>query len=137
METSPGLGVDGLSTTGCGVYPVHPPVSEARRKPLGAKTDRLDAVMLARWGGTARDPRRPWRPADEDGVAWRQLTRIDEDWTPQATRLTHPLLAALKRDDPQVLPAFADIRRPVAWAFLATRPDPQEARHRTVSEVMP
>jgi hypothetical protein len=56
MATSPGRVVDGLSTTGVGVYPVNPQVSEARRKPSGANTDRLDAAILARWGGTERDP---------------------------------------------------------------------------------
>jgi hypothetical protein len=137
METSQGLVVDGLSTTGFWVYPVNPPVSDACRKPSGAKTDRLDAAILARWGGTERDPRRPLRPADEAWVELRQLTRIDEALIQQATRLTNQFTAALKSYYPQVLAAFADIRRPVALAFLATWPDPQEARHRTVSEVMP
>ncbi|MCY0900529.1 MAG: transposase, partial [Firmicutes bacterium] len=98
IETSQGLVVDWLSTTGFWVYPVNPKVSDARRKPSGAKTDRLDAAILA--------------------------------------RLTHQLLAALKSYYPQVLAAFADINRPVALAFLARWPDPQDARRLTVSEVM-
>ncbi len=65
------------------------------------------------------------------------MTRIDESLTPQATRLTPPRLAVLKRDDPPVLAAFADISRPVALALLAPWPDPQDARRRTVSEVLP
>ncbi|MCY0880246.1 MAG: transposase [Firmicutes bacterium] len=137
IETSPGVVGDGLNATGFGVYPVNPRVSEARRQPSGTKTDRLDAALVARLGWTERDPRRPWRPADEAWVAWRPLPRIDEDWTPQATRLTHPRLAALKSYYPQGLAAFADIRRPVALAFVAAWPDPQEARRPTVSAGMP
>lgn len=136
IETSQGLVVDWLSTTGFWVYPVNPKVSDARRKPSGAKTDRLDAAILARLGWTERDQLRPLRPADEAWVELRQLTRIDEDLTQQATRLTNQLLAALKSYYPQVLAAFADISRPVALAFLATWPDPQDARRLTVSEVM-
>ncbi|MCY0899142.1 MAG: transposase [Firmicutes bacterium] len=96
IETSQGLVVDWLSTTGFWVYPVNPKVSDARRKPSGAKTDRLDAAILARLGWTDRDQLRPLRPADEAWVEWRQLTRIDEALTRQATRLTNQLLAALK-----------------------------------------
>jgi transposase len=135
IEMTQGLVVDGLSTTGFGVYPVKPKVSDARRKPSGAKPDRVDAAMLARLGWTDRDQLRRLRPADEAWVELRQLTRIDEALTQQATRLTHQLTAALKRDDPPVLAALADIGRLVTWAFLATGPDPQEARHLTVSGV--
>jgi hypothetical protein len=61
---------------------------------------------------------------------------VDEDWTPQATRWTQLRRATLNRDAPPVLAAWADIRRPEALAFVAPRPDPPEARHLTVSEVM-
>lgn len=136
IETSQGLVVDWLSTTGFWVYPVNPKVSDARRKPSGAKTDRLDAAILARLSWTDRDQLRPLRPADEAWVELRQLTRIDEALTRQATRLTNQLLAALKSYYPQVLGAFADMSRPVALAFLANWPDPQDARRLTVNEVM-
>lgn len=119
IETSQGLVVDWLSTTGFWVYPVNPKVSDARRKPSGAKTDRLDAEILARLGWQERDQLRPLRPAEEDWVELRQLTRIDADLTQQTTRLTNQLTAALKSYYPQVLAAFAEIGRPVALAFLA------------------
>ncbi|MCY0863702.1 MAG: IS110 family transposase [Sulfobacillus sp.] len=136
IETSQGLVVDWLSTTGFGVYPINPKVSDARRKPSGAKTDRLDAAILARLGWTDRDQLRALRPADEAWVELRQLTRIDEALTHQATRLTNQLTAALKSYYPQVLAAFADISRPVALAFLAAWPDPHDARQLTVSDLM-
>lgn len=135
IETSQGLVVDWLSTTGFWVYPVNPKVSDARRKPSGAKTDRLDAEILARLGWQERDQLRPLRPAEEDWVELRQLTRIDEDLTQQTTRLTNQLTAALKSYYPQVLAAFAEIGRPVALAFLAAWPDPREAHTLTVSEL--
>lgn len=136
IETSQGLIVDWLSSTGFWVYPVNPKVSDARRKPSGAKTDRLDAAILARLGWQERDQLRPLRPAGEDWVELRQLTRIDEDLTQQTTRLTNQLTAALKSYYPQVLVAFADIDRPVALAFLAAWPDPVEARKIALSELM-
>jgi hypothetical protein len=54
-ETSQALVVDGWSTTGFTVYPVNPKVADARRQPSGAKTDRLDAAILARLGGQEAD----------------------------------------------------------------------------------
>jgi hypothetical protein len=122
MEKSQGLVGDGRSPTRFWGYLVNPKVSDARRQPSGAKTNRREAALWARWGWTDRDPRRPLRPADE------ALTQ-------PATRLTNPLLAALKSYDPQVLAAFADMSRPVALAFWATWPDPQDARRLTVNEV--
>lgn len=136
IETSQGWIVDGLSSTGFWVYPVNPKVSDARRKPSGAKTDRWDAAILVRLGWQERDQRRPLRPAREDGVKLRQLTRIDEDVTQQTTRLTNQLTAVLKSYYPQVLVAFADIDRPVALAFLAAWPDPVEARKIALSDLM-
>jgi hypothetical protein len=136
IETSQGLVVDWLSTTGFWVYPVNPKVSDARRKPSGAKTDCLDAAILARLGWHERDQLRPLRPAADDWTELRQLTRIDEDLTQQTTRLTNQLTAALKSYYPQVLAAFADIGRPVALAFLATWPDPVEARQIALSDLM-
>ncbi|MCY0898991.1 MAG: transposase [Firmicutes bacterium] len=87
METSQRLVVDWLRTTGIWVYPVNSKESDARRKPSGAKTDRMDAAILARLGWTERDALRPLRPTDEAWGEWRQLTRIDESLTQQATRL--------------------------------------------------
>lgn len=136
IETSQGLVVDWLSTTGFMVYPVNPKVPDARRKPSGAKTDRLDAAILARIGWQDRDQLRPLRPTDEAWVELRQLTRIDEDLTQQATRLSNQLTAALKSYYPQIFTAFADIDRPVALAFLATWPDPHAARQLRVTDVM-
>ncbi len=88
IETSQGLVVDWLSTTGFWVYPVNPKVSDARRKPSGAKTDRLDTAILARLGWHERDQLRPLRPAAEDWTELRQLTRIDEDLTQQTVFAT-------------------------------------------------
>ena len=136
IETSQGLVVDWLSTTGFWVYPVNPKVSDARRKSSGAKTDRLDAAILAQLGWHERDQLRPLRPAGEDWVELRQLTRIDEDVAQQTTRLSNQLMAALKSDYPQILAAFADINRPVALAFLAAWPDPVDARKLALSDLM-
>jgi hypothetical protein len=85
-------------------------------------------AILGRLGWTRHDPLRPLWPTDEAWVEWRQLTRIDEALTQQATRLPNPRLAALKSYDRQVLAGFADISHPVALAFLAAWRDLQDAR---------
>jgi transposase len=133
IETSPALVVDGLSTTGLTVYPVNPQGADARRKPSGAQTDRLDAAIWARLGWQDADTLRPLRPADETGVELRQLTRVDAALTAEHTRLVNELTAVLKSYDPVVLDLFDDLSRPTAWAFLAQWADPRDSRALSVS----
>ena len=124
IETSQGLVVHSLSTTGFWVYPVNPKVFDGRRKPSNAKTGRLDAAILARLGRQERDQ---LRPAGEDWVELRQLTRIDEDVTRQTARLANQPTAALKSDYPQALVAPLQalqaeqraLREPLKALFLA------------------
>jgi hypothetical protein len=119
-ETSPVLGVDGLSTTGLTVHPVNPQVADARRKPCGAKTDQLDAAIWARLGWQEADPVQPLRPADETGVELRPWTRVDAALTVEHARLVNERSAVLKSYDPVVLPLFDAPRRRV-------RPGPRSA----------
>jgi transposase len=135
IETSQALVVDWLSTTGFTVYPVNPKVADARRKPSGAKTDRLDAAILARLGWHEADTLRPLRPADEAWVELRQLTQVDAALTVEHTRLVNQLMAALKSYYPVVLTLFDDLSRPTALAFLAQWADPRDSRALSVSQL--
>ena len=135
IETSQALVVDWLSTTGFTVYPVNPKVADARRKPSGAKTDQLDAAILARLGWQEADTLRPLRPADETWVELRQLTRVDTALTTEHTRLVNELTAVLKSYYPVVLDLFDDLSRPTALAFVAQWADPRDSRALSVAEL--
>jgi transposase len=50
VETPHGLLMAALLEAGCGVYPVNPRTLDRRRKPSGAKTDAIDASLLAKTG---------------------------------------------------------------------------------------
>src|ERR1019366_8849194 len=50
VETSHGLLIGALLEAGLPVYPVNPDTVDRHRKPSGAKTDAIDAYLLARTG---------------------------------------------------------------------------------------
>ena len=50
METNRGLLISALLEAGLPVYPVNPATVDRKRKPAGAKTDAIDAYLLARTG---------------------------------------------------------------------------------------
>jgi hypothetical protein len=50
IETSHGLLIAALLEAGLPVYPVNPKTVDRHRKPAGAKTDVIDAYLLARTG---------------------------------------------------------------------------------------
>ncbi len=50
LETPHGLLITALLEAGAAVYPVNPKTVDRRRKPSGAKTDAIDAYLLAKTG---------------------------------------------------------------------------------------
>lgn len=50
IETSHGLLITSLLEAGLPIYPVNPKTVDRHRKPAGAKTDAIDAYLLARTG---------------------------------------------------------------------------------------
>ena len=50
IETTHGLLITALLDAGLAVYPVNPKTVDRRRKPSGAKTDAIDAYLLAKTG---------------------------------------------------------------------------------------
>ena len=135
LETSQALVVDWLLTTGFTIYPINPKLVEGRRKPSGAKTDRLDAAVLAEIGRQEHGTLRALQPAEDEWVELRQLCRIEETLVQERTQLTNQLIAALKTYYPVALTLFGDITSPTALAFLATWPDLERARAASVSEI--
>jgi transposase len=62
IETSHGLLIHALLDAGLPVYPVNPKTVDRRRKPSGAKTDAIDAYLLARTGRSDLVDLRPLTP---------------------------------------------------------------------------
>jgi transposase len=66
IETTHGLLITALLDAGLAVYPVNPTTVDRRRKPSGAKTDAIDAYLLAKTGRSdladlrRLAPRAPW-----------------------------------------------------------------------------
>ena len=62
IETNKGLLITALLEAGLPVYPVNPKTLEKWRKPSGAKTDAIDAYLLARKGRSDLDQLRRLEP---------------------------------------------------------------------------
>ncbi len=127
LEVSRGLLIAALLEAGLPVYPVNPKTVDRRRKPSGAKTDAIDAYLLARTGRSdLADLRRlaPDSPVIEELKA---LTRDREGLVQAQTRLVNQLTACLKSYYPAALGLFAKLHQRTALAFLRAFPTPQEA----------
>ena len=68
IETNKGLLITALLEVGLPVYPVNPKTLETWRKPSGAKTDAIDAFLLARKGRSDLDQLRRLEPDSPPGA---------------------------------------------------------------------
>ena len=128
VETSHGLLVAALLEAGLPVYPVNPKTVDRHRKPSGAKTDAIDAYLLARTGRSdLRDLRRltPDSPIIQE---LKVLTRDLEGLIRSQTRLTNQLTACLKAYYPAALGLFTKLHQASTLMFLRAFPTPEMAR---------
>ncbi len=100
VETNHGLLITFLLEAGIPVYPVNPKSANQLRKSAGAKTDQIDAHLLAR---------------DQDALIQTQ------------TRLVNQLTACLKEYYPAALSLFAKLQQHSTLVFLQAYPTPQAA----------
>ncbi len=135
LEVSRGLLIAALLEAGLPVYPVNPKTVDRRRKPSGAKTDGIDAYLLARTGRSdLADLRRlaPDSPVIEELKA---LTRDREGLIQSQTRLVNQLTACLKSYYPAALGLFAQLHQRTAVAFLRAFPTPEVAQTAEVGAI--
>lgn len=135
VETSKGLLIAALLEAGFIVYPVNPKTVDRRRNAAGAKTDTIDAYLLAKTGRADLADFRQLQP-DAPIVAELKLLTRDQDGLLQSqTRLVNQLTACLKTYYPVALTLFSKLQQPSTLLFLQTYLTPQAAMAASAEEI--
>ena len=136
IETTQGVLITALLEHGLPVYPVNPKLVDQSRRPSGAKTDAIDAAILARIG------RRDWRELrrlqpDPPLIAeLKTLTRDQDALIQTQTRLTNQLIACLKAYYPAALQWFDRVAQATTLTFLEAFPTPSDFRGATLAHLV-
>lgn len=127
IETTHGLLIASLLEAGWPVYPVNPRTVDRRRGAWGAKTDTIDAYLLAKTGrADLRDLHR-LTPDTATIAELKTLTRDQDALIRMQTRLINQLTACLKAYYPVALELFSKLQQPTTLLFLQTYPTPEQA----------
>jgi transposase len=135
VETSQGLLIAALLEAGFTVYPVNPKTVDRRRNAAGAKTDRIDAYLLAKTGLSDLADLRRLHPDSPIVAELKGLTRDQDALIKSQTRLVNQLTACLKAYYPVALQLFTKVQQRSTLVFLQTYPTPQAARTASVQEI--
>jgi transposase len=128
IETTHGLLIAFLLEAGWPVYPVNPRTVDRRRSASGAKTDAIDAYLLAKTGRADFADLRRLQPDSELVAELKTLTRDQDALIQMQTRLVNQLTACLKDYYPVALELFAGaLQQRSTLIFLQTYPTPQQA----------
>jgi transposase len=120
---------------GFSVYPVNPKVADRRRSASGAKTDQIDAYLLAKLGRAELADLRKLQPDSAIIAELKELTRDQDALVQMQTRLVNQLKACLKAYYPVALQLFTKLQQPSTLIFLQTYPTPQVAQEATVAQI--
>jgi transposase len=135
VETRHGLLISALLEAGLPVYPVNPKTVDRHRKPAGAKTDAIDAYLLARTGRSDLADLRRLAPDSPLITELKVLTRDQDMLIRSQTRLLNQLTACLKAYYPVALDLFGKLHQPTTLAFLQTFPTLEQARAASVAQL--
>lgn len=135
IETTHGLLIAHLLEQGWPVYPVNPRTVDRHRAPSGAKTDPIDAYLLAKAGRADFQDLRRLKPDSELIQELKTLTRDQDSLIQMRTRLVNQLTACLKAYYPLALDLFGKLQQPSTLAFLSTYPTLQAARSASVEDL--
>jgi transposase len=127
IETTHGLLIAHLLEAGWPVYPVNPRTVDRRRSASGAKTDTIDAYLLAKTGRADLADLHRLTPDSEKIMELKVLTRDQDALIQMQTRLVNQLTACLKAYYPVALELFAKLPQKSTLRFLQTYPTPQAA----------
>ncbi len=138
IETDRGPWVAALIAAGYAVFPVNP--LQASRYRLryavsGAKSDRLDAHMLADVVRTDSHQLRPAAGDSPQAEGIKVLARAHKTMIWERTAAVQRLRAQLREYFPAALAAFADLDAPDALELLGKAPDPARAARLTRAQV--
>jgi transposase len=128
IETTHGLLIAALLAVGYPVYPVNPKTVDRKRGPAGAKTDQIDAYLLAKHGRSEFADLRRLEPDSPLVAELKTLTRDQDSLIQMQTRLVNQLTACLKAYYPVALSLFAKLQQRSTLRFLQAYPTPQVAR---------
>jgi transposase len=136
VETSRGLLIAALLDAGFTLYPVNPKTVDRKRGAAGAKTDKIDAYLLAKTGRSELSGLRPLTPDSPAVAELKELTRDQDHLIQMQTRLVNQLTASLKTYYPVALDLFSQLHQHSALIFLQTYPTPEEAMAVSVEELI-
>lgn len=135
IETTHGLLIAALLEAGWPVYPVNPRTVDRHRSASGAKTDLIDAYLLAKTGRADFADLRRLTPDTETVAELKALTRDQDGLIQMQTRLVNQLTACLKAYYPVALQLFSKLHQPTSLAFLQAYPTPQAAAAATPEQL--
>src|SRR2546430_1796708 len=135
VETNHGLLIAFLLEAGIPVYPVNPKTTHRLRKAAGAKTDRIDAHLLAKTGRFDLAELRRMAPDSPTVAELKTLTRDQDALIQTQTRLVNQLTACLKEYYPAALHLFAKLQQRSTLVFLQAYPTPQTAQAASLEEI--
>jgi transposase len=135
VETSHGLLIAFLLEAGIPVYPVNPKTANQLRKAAGAKTDQIDAYLLAKTGRFDLAELRRLAPDSATVQELKTLTRDQDTLIQTQTRLVNQLTACLKDYYPAALHLFAKLQQRSSLVFLQAYPTPQAAQAASLEEI--
>ncbi len=127
VETNHGLLITTLLEAGFAVDPVNPKTVDRKRSASGAKTDQIDASLLAKHGRSEIADLRRLEPDSPLIAELKALTRDQDGLIQMQTRLVNQLTACLKAYYPVALTLFSKVQQRSTLQFLLTYPTPQEA----------
>ena len=134
-ETNRGLLITAVLDAGFSVYPVNPKVADRRRSASGAKTDQIDAYLLAKLGRAELADLRQLSPDSPIIAELKDLTRDQDALIHMQTRLVNQLTACLKAYYPVALQLFTRLHQPSTLRFLQTFPTPEHASAASLQEI--
>ena len=135
VETNQGLLISTLLEAGCTLYPVNPKTIDRRRNASGAKTDLIDAYLLAKTGRSDLRDLRKLTPDSAMIQELKALTRDQDSLVQSQTRLVNQLTACLKAYYPVALQLFSKLQQRSPLIFLQTYPTLEAARQASVEEI--
>src|SRR2546423_13699857 len=135
IETTHGLLIVHLLEAGWPVYPVNPRTVDRRRSASGAKTDMIDAYLLAKTGRADLADLHRLTPDSEQIAELKLLTRDQDALIRMQTRLVNQLTACLKAYYPVALELFTKLQQKNTLLFLQTYPTPQQAMTASAEQI--
>lgn len=135
IETTHGLLIAFLLEHGWPVYPVNPRTVDRKRSASGAKTDAIDAYLLAKTGRADFADLHRLTPDRETVAELKTLTRDQDSLIQMQTRLVNQLTACLKDYYPVALNLFTKLQQKSTLLFLQAYPTPQLAMAATREQI--